>query len=163
MNRLDNWQERLSNVIRARREAGFAWGTADCTQFAFNAVKAVIGEDMGKPYRGKYTTAAGALKILQKVGGVKQPADLFAARFGKRKAIAFARKGDVVTCSPALIGLSAQAGAGAFGPVIGVCYGHMSYFVAEQGLIEIETLQCSGCFHVLKVPPAAKPRAVRKK
>ena len=120
MNRLDNWQERLSNVIRARREVPFAWGTADCTQFAFDAVKAVIGEDLGKPYRGKYATAAGALKILQKVGGVKQPADLFAARFGKRKAIAFARKGDVVTCNPRQIGLSAQQGAGPFGPVIGV-------------------------------------------
>ena len=163
MNRHDNWQERLSNVIRARREVPFAWGTADCTQFAFDAVKAVIGEDMGKPYRGNYTTAAGALKILQKVGGVKKPAELFAAKFGKRKAIAFARKGDVVTCTPRQIGLSAQQGAGAFGPVIGVCYGHLSYFVAEQGLIELETLTCSGCYHVLKAHPAPKPKRAPKK
>jgi hypothetical protein len=149
MNRLDNWQANLSDVIRDRRERPFAWGTDDCTQFAFDAVKAVIGTDYGVPYRGKYSTAKGALRILKKVGGVETPAELMAKLLGPSQPIAFARKGDVVTCDPDAIGFGVQDGVSTFGPLIGVCYGHLSYFVAEAGVATVETLQCASCFHVL--------------
>lgn len=147
MTRIDNWQSNLSAVINARREQSFMWGETDCTQFAFEAIKAVTGDDMAAPYYGKYTTAKGALKILQKVDGVKTPTALFEKYLGEAKVIAFARKGDVVTCDPKSIGYDAPDDAGAFGDVIGVCYGQMSYFVGASGLVAVQTLQCAKCFH----------------
>lgn len=151
MPRLDNWQSNLSNVINARRAQPFIWGKTDCTQFAFEAIKAVTGNDMAAPYFGKYKTAKGALKILQTVDGVKTPTALFVKHLGEAKSIAFARKGDVVTCDPKSIGYDAPDDAGALGDVVGVCYGQMSYFVGASGLVAIQTLQCSECFHVESV------------
>lgn len=149
MNRLDNWQSNLSAVILARRERAFEWGATDCTQFAFDAIKAVTGIDRSAPNRGKYNTPKGALKRLQKDHGVKTPAEYMAKYYGEMKPVAFARKGDVVTCDPGRPDIGFQEGTAAFGPAIGVCYGQMSYFCGETGLVAVPTLECDGCFHIL--------------
>ena len=149
MNRHANWQERLSDLIRARTGKEFAWGAGDCTQFAFDAIKAVTDQDPLAEVRTRYKTAAGAVKTLRKLGA--QTCEELIARYcGERKTIAFARKGDVVVVdNPEAIGLDVEHGAEAFGPIIGVCYGQFSYFTAPYGLVRVETLRCDGCYHVL--------------
>lgn len=155
MNRHADWQSRLSEAVAKDRFGPFVWGETDCTQRAFDAISAVIDVDYGALYRGNYSDAKGALRILRKVDKVKTPAELMAKWFGETKPIAFARKGDIVTCDPAAVGFDLQDGTAAFGPPIGVCYGHWSYFTGPDGRIEIETLNCAKCFHVLKVETEA--------
>lgn len=148
MNRLDNWQSNLSELIESKRETAFVWGEFDCTQLAFMAIEAVIGVDHSGPYRGKYKTAAGALKILRKVGKVETPVQLIEGILGEPQAIAFARKGDIVTAIPN-DELTMPSAIDVFGPVLGVCYGARSFFVGEHGLIEVDTLKLERAYHVL--------------
>ena len=145
---------RRSGRLPPPPSGAFVWGETDCTQRAFDAIQAVIDVDLGEPYRGQYTDAKGALRILRKVDKVKTPAELMAKWFGPAQPIGFARKGDIVTCDPAAVGFELQTGTAAFGPPIGVCYGQWSYFTGPDGRVEIETLRCSECFHVLKVEAA---------
>jgi hypothetical protein len=151
LNRLDNWQANLRDVIRARKEADFGWGRNDCTQFALDAIQAVVGVDHGEGNRDRYTTPRGALKMLKKGYGVDTCEGLIAKFYGERKPIAFARKGDIVVADdPASVGLDVPGGSEVFGPLVGVCYGHLSFFVGSYGLVWVETLACSGCYHILK-------------
>ena len=151
MNRHDDWQSRLTEVVAADQYGEFVWGENDCTQRAFDAIKAVIDVDYSEPYRGKYKTAKGALRMLRRVDKVETPAELMAKWFGPAQPIAFARKGDIVTCDPVAVGFELQADTDAFGLPIGICYGYRSYFTGPHGRVEIETLLCAECFHVLKV------------
>lgn len=151
MNRHDNWQERLSNLIRERVSTSFEFGKFDCTQFAFQAIEASIEEDYSVPYAGKYTTAKGALKMLRKVHKVNQPIELMDLLLGERLPIAFARKGDIVAVDAGKVGLEVPANIDVFGPVLGVCYGVNSFFVGQYGLIETTTLLLDTTHHVIHI------------
>jgi hypothetical protein len=149
MNRHDDWQNRLSNLIRERQNTPFEFGTFDCTLWAMEGIKAVIDIDYSGPYAGNYNSAKGALKILQKVGNVKQPIELIDNYLGERKPIAFARKGDIVAVDAGKAGLSVPSSIDVFGPVLGVCYGDISFFVGEHGLISWPTIELGSAHHVI--------------
>lgn len=151
MNRLDNWQQHLSDLIRERQDTPFSFGAFDCTLFAMQAINAVIGVDYSGPYAGKYNTAKGALKLLRKVGNVKTPIELMDTFLGERKPIAFARKGDIVAVDAGKAGFNVPNDIDIFGPVIGVCYGELSFFVGEQGLITLPTLDLGSTHNVILI------------
>lgn len=71
MKRLDDWRVRLSAELDAQRRAPFAWGSHDCAiGFACRVVEAITGEDLGAPYRGKYDSPLGALRVLRDSGAL---------------------------------------------------------------------------------------------
>lgn len=68
--RLPDWQPRLAALFAARAAEPFTWGRFDCCLFAADAVQAVTGHDPAADLRGTYSTAAEAVRVLERVGGV---------------------------------------------------------------------------------------------
>jgi len=92
MRRLD-WPAALNAAIEAARNKPFAWGTHDCCMFAAHAVQEMTGADFAEPFRGRYSDATGALRVLTEAGGP----DLIASRaLGRPIPIGFAQRGDVI-------------------------------------------------------------------
>jgi hypothetical protein len=76
---LPDWHRRLDELVRARLDAPFAWGTNDCAMFAADCVMALTGEDFLAEFRGTYRTALAAARILEAHGGLR---GLVEAKFG---------------------------------------------------------------------------------
>ena len=70
LTRLPDWPERLALTIERARAVSFAWGTADCVNFAAACVHAVTGADVLWPFRGGWSSALGAERILRRRGGL---------------------------------------------------------------------------------------------
>lgn len=81
MARLHDWRERLQVVLHDAENHPFEWGTYDCfSGLTSRCVEAIIGEDFAVPYRGQYTTALGALKLI-KAQGFNDLAEAYGSRF----------------------------------------------------------------------------------
>lgn len=141
MTRLINWQTNLSALIEAKRAEPFDFTKHNCLMWAFDAVKAVTGEDFSLDYRGKYKNEKIAALMLRKIDDVKTPKELLIKKLGKTKPIGFSKIGDIVLVNPNKAGLELAGNIRLFGEVPGVCYGQTSFFVGEFGLIQIETLR----------------------
>lgn len=148
MARLDNWQTNLSQLIEEKRKEPFEFGTFDCSLWAGFAVEAVTGTNLYAPYLGKYTTALGALRKLKQNDDVSKPVEFFQKHFGEIQPIAFARKGDIVLAYTGNEQIDLPLEFEEFGPTIGICYGHTSLFLGEDGLVEVETLKLDACLWV---------------
>lgn len=55
---------RLGALLAERTHAPFAWGCNDCALLACDAVEALTGVDVGYDLRGRYHSAAGAVRAL---------------------------------------------------------------------------------------------------
>ncbi len=67
--RRHDWQTRLDAYLRAAAATGFVWGETDCCMNAANAVRACTDFDPAAAFRGRYTTATGALRVLRRTLG----------------------------------------------------------------------------------------------
>jgi hypothetical protein len=129
--RLPDWEARLSAYIAERAEMPFQWGVNDCALFAAGAVQALTGEDFGKPWRGKYSTEAGAAKALKR-RGFEDVAGPFTQALGDPFAAAFARRGDIVSD----------------GTNLGVMWVGGALFAAEAGLVRALAADLGQCWRV---------------
>lgn len=68
MERLPAWRSRLSACIEGALQTPFEWGQHDCALFVADAVLAMTGTDHASFWRGRYRTAAGAMRILGRGG-----------------------------------------------------------------------------------------------
>ena len=68
--RLEQWPERLADLIEARHAQPFAWGVQDCALFACDAVQAMTGIDPAIAFRGRYKDRRGAYSALGQFLGV---------------------------------------------------------------------------------------------
>lgn len=93
MMRYPDWPERLAAYIEQRRHAPFKWAEQDCATFAFDAVEAMTGADPIADLRGRWTTARGAARILNRLGGLEAATSAY---LGEPKSATFAQRGDVV-------------------------------------------------------------------
>lgn len=64
MNRYSDWHGRLDRFLIANRMTPFEWGAWDCSLWVASAIEAMTGVDIAADFRGKYSTAAGAIKIV---------------------------------------------------------------------------------------------------
>ncbi len=133
MRRLD-WQERLADLIEARRLEPFRWGQHDCGLWGAAVVEAITGADFGAAFRGQYDDAAGAAEALRLHGGgtLIKTFDQHLERI----APAFAQRGDLV-CK----GRGRTA-------AIGVCIGAEALFVGDDGLIRMARPDWSAAWRV---------------
>ena len=67
MQRLPDWQERLTRYVTESASEGFKFGRLDGATFAAGAIHAMTGEDLLKGFRG-YKTALGGVKKLRAAG-----------------------------------------------------------------------------------------------
>lgn len=107
--RLPSWRSALAAAVETHRRALFRFGAHDCGVLSGDAVLGMTGFDVVGPFRGRYTTMAGALRVLRKAGHADHVA-LFAAHLAEIHP-AQARMGDiaVVPCDEGQ----------ALGPVVG--------------------------------------------
>lgn len=62
--------ERFGALLAARWGMPFAWGRHDCCLWAADAVLALTGHDPAAAWRGRYDDAAGAGRLVRRLGGV---------------------------------------------------------------------------------------------
>ena len=143
--RLLDWNERLQALVQERTKAPFVWGQHDCSLWAADCILALTGEDLACSYRGKYTSAKSALRLIKASGPFRQPVDIFDFVLGERRHRAMAKLGDIV----ALEGSDVVPG---MGMAMGLCYGAHSLFVGSSaggdGLVRVDTLEVTHCYWV---------------
>lgn len=118
MNRLPEWEERLTAYIAEVRARPFEWGQHDCVLHGASAVEATTGVDIAADYRGSYHDKAGAAAILKTQGKGTLLRTLDATL--ERRKPSRARRGDLVWSSGS----------------VGVCLGAVAAFVGEERLAE---------------------------
>ncbi|WP_274426742.1 DUF6950 family protein [Chelativorans sp. YIM 93263] len=69
MQRVPGWRLRFDAVIDEIKYSSFAWGERDCGPWLVGrVVEAVTGEDLAAPYRGRYRTYRGAVRVMREQG-----------------------------------------------------------------------------------------------
>ena len=66
--RLPHWRSALSSCIEEALQRPFEWGRHDCALFAADAVLAMTRVDLAAEWRGRYSTARGAIRVLRRDG-----------------------------------------------------------------------------------------------
>lgn len=133
--RLDDWREALVKYLEGVKRTPYQPGRHDCALFAATAVKAMTGHDYAVPYRGRYTTLRGGLRVLRKDGYD----DHIALAADKLPEIspAFARAGDLAVV-PGEDNL----------PALGVVQGEKVYVLTPGGLSLVSMLSMQRAFEV---------------
>lgn len=133
--RIPGWERRLAEAIEAARDRPFAWGRHDCTTFAFDLRRALTGGgDIAALWRGRYTTARGAVRVMRRLGWASLEAagrDLLGAPLAS---VPLARRGDLVL---------ADTGFG-----FGVCLGARAAGIAPAGLTLVPITACALAWRV---------------
>lgn len=104
--RPDTARAALDALVSARMRTPFAWGVHDCCLWAADAVLAQTGVDPAAAYRGQYTTALEAARLVERLGGLRA----IGAQAGPEIAPLAAQVGDVGLVSDgerALLGVCA--------------------------------------------------------
>jgi hypothetical protein len=68
LTRVFDWRTKMQENLHAIERVPFEWGVHDCALFAADHVRAITETDFGVDFRGNYTTAFGAAKILKEKG-----------------------------------------------------------------------------------------------
>lgn len=134
MKRLPDWRPRLISYLAQANTRAFEPGVHDCALFFAGAAEAQTGVDYAAPYRGRYTTTRGGLRVLRKDGFADHIA-LAAHHFPEvGPAMAWPGDGMVVETDE--------------GPALGVCQGRAIYLVGPNGPGLCSILQASRAFRV---------------
>lgn len=133
--RRPGWERGLAEAIEAARDRPFRWGRHDCATFAFDLRRAIAGgHDVAALWRGRYTTARGAVRVMRRLGWTSLEAagrDLL----GKPLAsVHLAQRGDLVL---------ADSGLG-----FGVCLGARAAGIAPSGPVLVPITACTLAWRV---------------
>jgi hypothetical protein len=130
--RKENWPSILTEQIKAARLRPFSWGQHDCALFAASVINAMTGSELGKEFIGKYKTAAGAKKIIDKFGGIEAMAN----KYFEEVPVYFCQRGDLVMTQR-----NGQL-------TLGICVGENCAF---PGIEKLEYLKLSECTKAWRV------------
>lgn len=135
MTRIPHWEEHLAAAIADARARPFAWGRHDCATWAFDLRRDLTGgEDVAAQWRGRYSTALGAQRVMRKLGWSDLEAmgrDLLGTPLATPL---LAQRGDLVL--------------GGEDPAFGVCAGARAAFVTPDGLGFLPLAACSLAWRV---------------
>ena len=127
--RRPGWEHRLAEAIEAARDRPFRWGRHDCAIFAFDLRRDIAGgHDVAALWRGRYTTARGAVRMMRRLGWHALEAvgrDLLGEPL---PSVHLAQRGDLVL---------ANTGLG-----FGVCLGARAAGIAPEGLVFVPLSAC---------------------
>jgi hypothetical protein len=124
--RLLDWQLEFAKCVDKNRAKAFVWGEHDCVLWAANALIAITGHDPAEEFRGQYSTALGAARILEQAGGM----EALVSKQLEREPVpaAFANVGDIL--------LVMQEDR----PMLAVCNGETMFAPGLEGLVSLPTL-----------------------
>lgn len=92
MNKVQNYLEKLNELIKASMEAPFSWGVMDCCVFAAKAVDAQYGTEIEKDTHS-YSTEIGANRFIKKHA---TSLETLIDTYLNPVEIGFAQRGDIV-------------------------------------------------------------------
>lgn len=121
--RVQDWPQRLSAECQAARNTPHSWGEHDCATFAADCVFAMTGENLLDGYRGRYTTAIGAARII-KNEGFDSLADMVASKTEPCAPVMCGR-GDIVLVD------------GEHGEFLAVVMGHYAVAPGPSGIVQV--------------------------
>lgn len=130
MPKLVDWESRLTHLVSEAHGKTFAWGKLDCCLWAAACVEAQTGVDHADGIRGTYSDAAGAARVIKRMGGLRG----IGALAGAPVLPLTARLGD--------IGLVRSSGK----PVLAVCAGPVWLVVSSQGLLSVPLASATHCW-----------------
>lgn len=137
MDRLPDWPTRLHSFIDGVKHRSHRYGQFDCWDgFGAGVVQALTGEDPATPYRGRYASAIGAVRVMRN-DGHRTLADLVASHLPEIH-VSAARLGD----------LAAVAEESAFGYALGIVNGERLLVLREDGLGSVDLLSATRAFRV---------------
>lgn len=132
---VQNLDQTLAALLAEWRSRPFAWGTADCCQFAREAAWRVHGIVVDPP---AYVSERDAVRTLRRLGGY--PGLLQSAGLQRRRALIAARRGDFV--------IFAHEGPGLFDQGIALVTGIQAHAPTSVGLLSIDRKQWVECWGV---------------
>ena len=128
--RRPGWEHRLVEAIEDARDRPFRWGRHDCATFAFDLRRDLTGcYDVAALWRGRYTTARGAVRVMRRLGWQSLEAagrDLLGEPL---PSVHLAQRGDLVL---------ANTGLG-----FGICLGARAAGIAPEGLVLVPVAACA--------------------
>jgi len=134
MKRYDDWVPRLIAYLSECHRTPYQPGRHDCALFAAGAVNAMCEVDPAAPYRGRYRSIRGGLRVLRRAGFVDHVA--MTADVLPEIPVAMARVGDIIVTD------------GDDGPAMGVVQGERVYVLTQRGIGTIDLLQAKRAFRV---------------
>jgi hypothetical protein len=134
MPRHPDWPHRLAAAIGAACTTPFAWSRHDCPTFAFDARRALTGEDAAALWRGQYNSYRGGLRLMRRLGWPTLAAMGDALLGEPLAAPLLAQRGDIVLSSD--------------GHGFGVCLGATAVGMAPKGLIALPITTCTRAWRV---------------
>ncbi|WP_176086995.1 hypothetical protein [Martelella sp. HB161492] len=137
LKRLDGWRARFDAACDTMRSEPFSWGENDCAVgLVGNLTLALTGADLAAPWRGRYTTAIGALRVLRHDGFADLGA--LAASILPECHIARARIGDIAA-------IPSEDG---FGFALGVVNGERIFVLTDAGFGTVDLMTAKRAFRV---------------
>lgn len=118
--RIPGWQAALIAHVAASARRPFRYGEHDCALFTLDALAVMTGTDLASPFRGRYTTFRGGIRILRRAG-FRDHLDLVGRHLAETSP-ASAGPGDLVVLE------------GAEGSALGVLQGEGIYCLRPSGL-----------------------------
>lgn len=129
-----DWKLSLIQYLAESARKPFAPGQHDCALFAAGAVEAMTGVDYARPFKGRYTTLKGGVRLLREAGFADHIA-LAASRLDEI-APAFAAPGDLAVIDTPE------------GPAMGVVQGESVYVLTVDRLGLVPMLGATRAFRV---------------
>ncbi len=121
-----DFAERFFAAVAARRDVPFKWGVNDCALFACDVIREATGADHAAPFRGRYKSARGAVRVLKEFagGGLEETAEAITRAGGMAEVPPLtAQRGDFILAETEA------------GPALAVCLGARAALVGESGMV----------------------------
>jgi len=128
--RRSDWDLLLFEAVEAARNRPFEWGVHDCATWAHDVRRLLTdADDLASAWRGRYTTARGAARVMRRLGW-KDLEEAARAFLGEPlETPLLAQRGDIVST-------------GGEAPALGVCLGAQAAFLSPEGLTMIRLSDC---------------------
>ena len=135
--RIEGWRARFDAACDAMRRKPFSWGDHDClVGLVGDSVEALTGADIVSPWRDRYTTGVGALRVLRN-DGFADLSDLVATILPEIH-ISRARLGDIAA-------IPSHDG---FGSALGVVNGERIFVLRPEGFGTVDLFSATRAFRV---------------
>jgi hypothetical protein len=139
--RLANWRSALHSAVLSAAGRPFVWGENDCVTFMGDCYLAQTGRDLIAPYRDRYSTAAGALRVIRATGA-QDLLELVGRHMAPiERGPAFAQEGDVAM-------IPTEALEGGVGWACGIILGARIGVLAPTGYGTVDRRQAGYAFRI---------------
>lgn len=137
MKRLPDWPKRLHDFVDGVKRQPFDWTAFNCGEhWAAGAVMAVTGEDIVAPYKGRWSSARGMVRVMKNEGHADL-ADWLGSILPEQH-VSRVRPGDI----------AAIPKDDAFGFTLGIVNGEMIMVLGEQSMGLVPLFDATRAFRV---------------